>query len=114
MSKVKHPDLFSIGSDICYDHEESLRILKSMNSVISGLSSMSDINYVFDLLNSSTDVREVYSDLVKAWNIDLYDISCKVEILRNLIFAETVEWRFIEKELKDYSQKCIEYGGGAE
>lgn len=114
MGSVKQPDLFSNGSNVCYHHEESLRMLSSINQVIRGLSSLDELSYICNTLNCSTDTEKTCKDLLKLWDLDLYDVSCKVETLRNLIFGDVLEWNTIEKTLADYSNECIEYGGGAE
>lgn len=85
-------DILNGNSDALYNVKHTTDILDAFNNIILGLFKLSDEHWIFNTINVNTDTIDQYKKIEKEMGIELYEIAGKIEIMRNLIFAETIDW----------------------
>src|SRR5699024_7777253 len=85
-------DILNGNSDALYNVRHTVGILDAFNNIILGLFKLSDEQWVFNTINVNTDTIDQYKNIEKEIGMELHEIAGKVEIMRNLIFAEVIDW----------------------
>ena len=80
------------NSDALYNIEHTIDILDAFNNIILGLFKLSDERWVFNTINVNTDTIDQYKNIEKEIGMELHELAGKMEIMRNLIFAEVIDW----------------------
>jgi len=93
-------DILNGSSDALYNAKHTTDILDAFNNIILGLFKLSDEQWVFNTINVNTDTIDQYKNIEKEIGMELHEIAGKIEIMRNLIFAEVIDWHKMSEELK--------------
>src|SRR5690625_4313710 len=88
------------NSDALYNVKHTIDILDAFNNVILGLFKLSDEQWVFNTINVNTDTIDQYKNIEKEMGMELHELAGKVEIMRNLIFAEVIDWHKMSELFK--------------
>lgn len=98
--KERNLNILNGSSDALYNTKYTTDILDAFNNVILGLFKLSDEQWVFNTINVNTDTIDQYKNIEKEIGMELHEIAGKVEIMRNLIFAEVVDWHKMSELFK--------------
>lgn len=85
-------DILNGTSDALYNVKHTIDILDAFNNIILGLFKLSDEQWVFNTINVNTDTIDQYKNIEKEIGMELHELAGKIEIMRNLIFAEVIDW----------------------
>src|SRR5690625_4029055 len=85
-------DILNGNSDALYNAKHTTDILDAFNNVILGLFKLSDEQWVFNTINVNTDTIDQYKNIEKEIGLEMHELAGKIEIMRNLIFAEVIDW----------------------
>lgn len=85
-------DVLSGNSDALYNVRHTIDILDAFNNIVLGLFKLSDEQWVFNTINVNTDTIDQYKNIEKEIGMELHELAGKIEIMRNLIFAEVIDW----------------------
>lgn len=85
-------DILNGNSDALWNTKNTTDILDAFNNIVLGLFKLSDEQWVFNTINVNTDTIDQYKNIEKEMGMELHEIAGKIEIMRNLIFAETIDW----------------------
>ena len=85
-------DILNGNSDALYNVKHTTDILDAFNNIILGLFKLSDEQWVFNTINVNTDTIDQYKKVEKEVGLELHELAGKIEIMRNLIFAEVIDW----------------------
>jgi len=88
---MRNKEIWEINSDMVYCAEQNAQALRDFNQAISTLYALEVSTYSGDVRNTSTHVDE----LVKTLKIDFADWASKLEMTRNLIFGEAINWEYV-------------------
>lgn len=77
------------------------RVIKDFNNLVDALFTF-DMEWIFDSLNTSTDIKEYVKRIIP----DLFDIGYKIEHIRSLVLGEIIDWKKLsEVEDENHKQK---------
>lgn len=93
-------DILNGSSDALYNAKHTTDILGAFNNIILGLFKLSDEQWVFNTINVNTDTIDQYKKIEKEIGMELHEIAGKIEIMRNLIFAEIIDWHMMSDLFK--------------
>lgn len=93
-------DILNGNSDALYNVKHTTDILDAFNNVILGLFKLSDEQWIFNTINVNTDTIDQYKNIEKEIGMELHEIAGKIEIMRNLIFAEVIDWHKMSEIFK--------------
>ena len=93
-------DILNGSSDALYNAKHTTDILDAFNNIILGLFKLSDEQWVFNTINVNTDTIDQYKNIEKKIGMELHELAEKVEIMRNLIFAEVIDWHKLSELFK--------------
>ena len=93
-------DILNGNSDALYNVKHTIDILDAFNNVILGLFKLSDEQWVFNTINVNTDTIDQYKNIEKEIGMELHEIAGKVEIMRNTIFSEVIDWHKMSELFK--------------
>ena|SRR5690625_487990 len=93
-------DILNGNSDALWNVNKTIEILDAFNNVILGLFKLSDEQWVFNTINVNTDTIDQYKNIEKEIGMELHELAGKIEIMRNLIFAEVIDWHKMSEVLK--------------
>src|SRR5690625_1379274 len=93
-------DILNGNSDALYNVKHAVDILDAFNNIILGLFKLSDEQWVFNTINVNTDTIDQYKNIEKEIGMELHELVGKVEIMRNLIFAEVIDWHKLSELFK--------------
>ena len=93
-------NLLSGNSDALYNVRHTVDILDAFNNIILGLFKLSDEQWVFNTINVNTDTIDQYKNIEKEIGMELPELAGKIEIMRNLIFAEVIDWHKLSELFK--------------
>lgn len=93
-------DIIHGNSDALYNVKHTVDILESFNRIILGLFRLSDEQWVFNTINVTTDTIDQYRKIEKEIGMELHELAGKIELMRNLIFAEIIDWHKMSEVLK--------------
>jgi len=93
-------DILNGNSDALYNVKHTIDILDAFNNVILGLFKLSDEQWVFNTINVNTDTIDQYKNIEKEIGMELNELAGKIEIMRNLIFAEIIDWHMMSDLFK--------------
>ena len=85
-------DILNGNSDALCNAKHTIDILDAFNNVILGLFKLSDEQWVFNTKNVNSDTIDQYKNIEKKIGMELHELAGKIEIMRNLIFAEVIDW----------------------
>lgn len=85
-------DILNGNSDALYNVKHTVDILDAFNNIILGLFKLSDEQWVFNTINVNTDTIDRYKNIEKEIGLEMHELAGKIEIMRNLIFAEVIDW----------------------
>lgn len=85
-------DILNGNSDVLYNAKHTADILDAFNNIILGLFKLSDEQWVFNTINVNTDTIDQYKNIEKEIGLELHELAGKIEIMRNIIFAEVIDW----------------------
>lgn len=88
------------SSDALYNAKHTTDILDAFNNIILGLFKLSDDQWVFNTINVNTDTIDQYKKIEKEIGMELHEIAGKIENMRNLIFAEVINWHRMSELFK--------------
>lgn len=88
------------NSDALHNTKHTTDILDAFNNIILGLFKLSDEQWVFNTINVNTDTIDQYKKIEKEIGMELHEIAGKIELMRNLIFAEVIDWHKLNESLK--------------
>lgn len=102
MNENEFKELWNRGSNALYYADKSAVILKALNDAIHGLYYLGgEHGYITHTLNTTTYVEEEYkrllSDIIASQ--DLCDIANRLEMIRNLLFGDALDWDNIQSNL---------------
>lgn len=83
-----------------YNAKHTIDILDAFNNVVLGLFKLSDEQWVFNTINVNTDTIDQYKNIEKEIGMELNELAGKMEIMRNLIFAEVIDWHKMSELFK--------------
>lgn len=102
MDKKDFNKLLNNGTDMLYNRQESMEILRAFNDIIHGLYHIgSEERYIFATLNTPTYIQEEYGKLIDSIGIGLADIANKLEIARSLLFGDCFNWDYIQSQIAE-------------
>ena len=93
-------DVLNGNSDALYNVKHTIDILDTFNNIILGLFKLSDEQWIFNTINVNTDTIDQYKNIEKEIGMELYELAGKIEIMRNLIFAEVIDWHKMRELFK--------------
>lgn len=93
-------DVLNGNSDALYNVRHTVDILDAFNNIILGLFKLSDEQWVFNTINVNTDTIDQYKNIEKEIGMELHELAGKIELMRNLIFAEVIDWHKMSEILK--------------
>lgn len=103
---VKFAQLWNEASDAMYNPEATANILKSFNMAISALYAIEGENeYIFSMLNTSSYAEKAYESIEKSIGVDLACVANKLELMRNVLFGDCLDWNNIHKAFEKYSKE---------
>ena len=85
-------DILNGNSDALYNVKHTVDILDAFNNIILGLFKLSDEQWVFNTINVNADTIDQYKNIEKEIGLEMHELAGKIEIMRNLIFAEVIDW----------------------
>lgn len=91
-------DILNGNSDVLYNVKHSTEILDAFNNIVLGLFKLSDEERVFNTINVNTDTIDQYKNIENEIGMELNELAGKIGIMRNLIFAEVIDWH----KMSDY------------
>jgi hypothetical protein len=91
-------DILNGNSDVLYNVKHSTEILDAFNNIVLGLFKLSDEEHVFNTINVNTDTIDQYKNIKNEIGMELNELAGKIGIMRNLIFAEVIDWH----KMSDY------------
>ncbi|WP_019139284.1 hypothetical protein [Peptoniphilus timonensis] len=80
------------------DREEIKKTLEAFNRVINDLLMLNDQEYICNILQSSSAIKEKYRKFIRTYG-DLAELSMEFEIMRNILFGSNLDWEEISKTL---------------
>lgn len=93
-------DILNGSSDALYNVRHTVDILDAFNNIVLGLFKLSDEQWVFNTINVNTDTIDQYKNIEKEIGMELHELAGKIEIMRNLIFAEVIDWHKMSELFK--------------
>src|SRR5699024_10573832 len=93
-------DILNGNSDVLYNVRHTIDILDAFNNIVLGLFKLSDEQWVFNTMNVNTDTIDQYKNIEKEMGMELHELAGKIEIMRNLIVAEVIDWNKMSELLK--------------
>ena len=81
------------------EQREIYEILVRFNRIIEDLNFINDADYICNTLENSQNIRSRYKRFIEEYG-DFTTLSESVSLMRNMLFAENMDWEKLEHVLK--------------
>lgn len=94
-------NIWSKQSNVNTRNKDAIKLLKHMNMAIDGIWGFAcDNDYLFSTTNASSNAEDEYKRIEASIGIDLLELAGKLEVMRSMVFGDSLNWGIVLESLE--------------